>query len=128
MYAARVTSLLFMNIYRIYIYIVYFSSFLCWWVTKKGEGFRFIYSCLFVFMHIYVLCIFICICLWFWYPKHLLLIHSIGILIYIFCFIWYLSFFEYACVLWFLLQIFLLLFISIWAYIEYFFVFILWIS
>ena len=57
MYAGGVNLmfLLFMNIYRIYIYMfVFLHPFVM--SDKKGEKDLSLYACLFVFMHIYVLC------------------------------------------------------------------------
>ena len=52
---ANFTSFLFMNVYRIYIFIIWLSSILCWWINKKGEEFwEFIYACLYLYLCIYV--------------------------------------------------------------------------
>ena len=127
MYAggANLMSLLFINVYRIYIHIVSFSSPLCWWVTKKGEKIlgllcMFICFCAYIcFMHIHMH-----ILLWFWYPNLLLHIHFIGILVNMFY--WYLSFIEYIIYMSFMILIAypFLLFIGIWALIEYLYVYI----
>ena len=56
MYAEGVnfTSLLFMNVYRIYIFnIVWFVSPLCWWIDKKGE--KYLMS---LYMHVYFISLF----------------------------------------------------------------------
>ena len=45
---ANLTSLLFMNVYRIYIFLVCFSSPLCWWIDKKRE--KILVS---LYMHVY---------------------------------------------------------------------------
>ena len=53
MYAGRAnfTPLLFMNVYRIYIFIVWLSSPLCWWIGKKGKKyFESLYICMFIFL------------------------------------------------------------------------------
>ena len=118
MYAggANLMSLLFINVYRIYIHIVSFSSPLCWWVTKKRRKF-WVYICMFICFYAYIcfMHIHMHILLWFWYPNLLLHIHFISILVYMFY--WYLSFIEYIICMCFMILIAysLLLFIGIWA-------------
>ena len=63
MYAwgVNLTSILFMNVYRIYIVIGCFPSPLCWWIWQKGgKEFReLIYACLLLFMHIWLCLIYV---------------------------------------------------------------------
>ena len=60
MYAgeANLMTLLFMNVYHIYIYVVCFSSPLYWWVAKKGRKI-WVHICMFicVYAYIYFMCI-----------------------------------------------------------------------
>ena len=51
-------SLLFMNVYRIFIFIVCLSLSLCWWVNKKGEK-----NLESLYMHAYDFCLCIYVCL-----------------------------------------------------------------
>ena len=59
MYAgeANLTSLFFMNLYRIYVYLVCFYSPLCWWIDKTKRRIERVYICKF---NICCLCIYIC--------------------------------------------------------------------
>ena len=51
-----------MNLYRIYFYLVCFSSPLCWWVDKKEKKIERVY----IYMFYFCLCIYVYVCLIFY--------------------------------------------------------------
>ena len=74
----ELTSLLFMNVYRIYIYLVCFSSLLCWWIDKKGRRIERVYICMFnIFVYAYM----------FMFVQHFVYVLFLNIFIR-FCYAW----------------------------------------
>ena len=43
-----------MNLYRIYFYLVCFSSPICWWVDKKEKTIERVYTCMFISVYAYM--------------------------------------------------------------------------